>query len=501
MPERRITLHIDTLRYTPNGLELKTPLALSPGARNRLFLVRPTPHRSVPASYGGFARDSSFPTFPVLVLLLIPSLRSLWTHLAPGDGPRPVYQVFGHTDATGQDEHNKRLSERRAEVVAALLRGQVDVVKTIAKEEAWGLEQHQAMLRVLRCDPGFIDGASGEYTEAAVRLFQQEYRAGVFHRHIDEEPTVPDLPVDGALSSDTIDALIEAFVLACSPRLAPESMHPSHPHVGCSEFNPIVDGEDPANRRVSLVIYDRLPEHHGSAPCQKDDHSVCALVGPETQRCLWYREHVQDTHPEDAHHHHFDLRWLRRNDGSALLSALTTVPDGESVTFQVFRSAPVSGPTDLEPGSEAISGVLSGTVRMGVAQVIWEPPEDCDPWDVDTWYEPFSTLSPHEAWGHGAIVRVPFFRVEGGNATAISQPPGDDIGRVHAEIDPDAKESGEPPTAMHGLDGFGRILNVSLRAGRSSASYSAVGAEDVYLHGVRFTAQRHYAYTEDPDGR
>ncbi|MEM6296887.1 MAG: hypothetical protein AAGA54_36825, partial [Myxococcota bacterium] len=91
-----------------------------------------------------------------------------------------------------------------------------------------------------------------------------------------------------------------------------------------------------------------------------------------------------------------------------MLSVLTTVPDGETLEFQVFAGAQRVSETDnpsAETLGEVISPALSCTARLGIAQVVWEPPPD------------FTLNDQGELLrSHGAL--HPVFRVEhSGSAT------------------------------------------------------------------------------------
>lgn len=452
MADKSIVIHQDTLTYTSEGLSTAEGIELTVGAHNRIVVKRPKKVEALGVGYGTFGLDSSFPTPGVLMLGLRPALDDLFGWLNPDSAP--LYQVYGHAEPSGDDAHNKALSDRRATVVHALLAADIETLAEIAQSEGWGPKEHQTMLRVLRCDPGAIDGEPGELTAEAAAMFQREYLEHVFHAHAERDLAYPDLPTDGKLEGTTLDALLEAFVLAVSPRVQPEEFHPTHPTVGCSEFNLVDPDGGPLNRRVSLIVHQTLPPHHDRAPCELGDHSVCPLDdNPSGRRCLWYREHVIDPPPSDLVHRHFDLRWLSLTNGKLLLSALTTLPEEHEVSFQVFRSEPASSPAELTMDNlgAPVSEVLTGLIRNGVAQVVWEPPQDFSITDVRTWMVPIPAREAHTA---RQTSRIPLFVVRGGGVEALSPPPGRELRRVPtrpANVDEPA------PAGVLGMDAFGKL--------------------------------------------
>lgn len=101
-----IRVHIDTLEYTRAGLQTKEPINLKVGEHNSIVLVRPK--RLVPRSvaYASFRSNSSFPTPGVLLLGLGFALDRVSDQFEQ-ESTRAIYQVYGHTDASGEDEPNK----------------------------------------------------------------------------------------------------------------------------------------------------------------------------------------------------------------------------------------------------------------------------------------------------------------------------------------------------------------------------------------------------------
>ncbi len=477
-----IQVHIDTLEYTREGLKTREPINLQVGSHNRVVLIRPTRARPSSAGMGGFAENSCFPTPSALAVFLSISLSDALVDLFNGffgKEEKPdarVFQLYGHADATGDEAGNKALSERRAEAMRAILTRDVEAFVALGEQEQWGAAEQQVMLRALQCDPGAIDGEPGDLTQGATRDFQSDYIAGVFHAHTDLTPADPDLRVDGELGPKTYKALLEALVLGCSPGIPAEQLHPSHPAVGCSEYNLISEESTSANRRVTLVVHEQLPVHHDAAPCTEGDHAACPYDSRDRSGCLWYREHVRDPVQEEFAHHHYDLRWLPLPNGGVLLSALTTLQDGDDVTFQAFRTGDVRGPEDVHEDNlqEPVSEALAGIVRSGVAQVVWMPraeAEPFDPYDIDDWYVAVdfeaAVADPGAVWRSGPTLRPPVFRIRGGGAEALSKPPGQDPHRIRVQ----GRDGAASTETLHavGIDVYGRLLDVPLQDGRSTS--------------------------------
>lgn len=377
-----VRVEADSLVYTRTGLQMRQPLALHAGRHNQVVLVRPPRVRSVAASHAGFPVEGSFPLPAVLSLVLFEhegNLEGLFRGPAPREG---VYQIFAHADPSGGDDHNKILTDRRAAAMTALLTGDATTMVSIAREESWGTDLQQVMLRALGCDPGPIDGKVGSLTTHAVTQFQEQYSSGRFHSRPSAGAPPSPLEASGTLDRATVDALVEAYTVFHSPHVPRSSLHPSHPHNGCAAFNRVVPDGYAANRRVSLVVYSELPPHPQSIPCTPGDAAACPALDDGAGPCLWFREHVHDAQPEEVRHHHFRLAWLELDNGSFLLSALTTVPDAEEVEIEVLSaSEPVDGETLHDP--TAVLGSVGASLVCkpvhGVAQVMWTPPPSFAP--------------------------------------------------------------------------------------------------------------------------
>lgn len=445
----KIRVHIDTLEYTSQGLKTREPLDLTVGQHNQIVLVRPDRRKPVALNAGTFRHNSCFPTPAVLSVCMVAAAQNL-LNLVLGFTTSSVFQVFGHAEPSGVRSHNKDLSDRRAAAFRAFLVADVDTIQDLAESETWALPEDQIMLRALKCDPGPIDGEAGDLTRSATFLFQHEYKDGIFHRHLPDHTQREDLEPSGDLDDVTRRALIEAYVLCTSAHVSPEHLHPTHPAVGCSEFN-LRDPEDPpSNRRVSLIAHPQLPPHHDAAPCTEGDHSSCPVDGRDPRSsCLWYREHVEELHPSQYEHRHFDLRWLQLANGGWLLSALTTLPDDARVSFQPFRTRPLAPdePVDEAALGAPLDAALQGIVRGGVAQVVWIPEAGQDSVHSRLTFEP--DANPFTDQPKAVLCT---FTCEGGGKTSVAPPPGRELIRLPNDADTDVVGS----SGFLAVDVYGR---------------------------------------------
>ena len=391
-----IRVHIDTLEYTRSGLRTRESLSAIIGENNRIVLVRPDRAQPLGASYGGFPLSSSFPG---------PAVLALMRRVHRDNRTASSFQIFAHADDTGSDQANKELTENRADAARALLVGDVDRLTDIWRLEDWDDMTFQVILRALGCDPGSIDDILGDVSTQAITSFQERYNERHFAAASSLEsppPRFDALKVNGLLGPDTKEALVESYVLAFTPGVSENALGHAHSVNGCAAFNRVVDdGSSSLNRRVSLVAHDSAPAYADAAPCTVGDEQACAVVDNARARCMWFREHVDDREPSISEHEHFFPSWLRLPNGRFMLSVLTTVPEEESVEFEVWRSSePVDG---VETDSPYLQTTLSAVVRVhpirGVAQIVWEPPEGFAPSEAGRVED-----HPDEAW-------VPVFRV------------------------------------------------------------------------------------------
>lgn len=471
------------------------PINLVVGQHNRIVVKRPPKGRVFALGRSAFAEDSAFPTPGVLPLLKglalegvfedvlgeakksLANLFSLASDDDENDEPRRL-QVYGHASLEGNDGPNKDLSERRARAFHALLVADVDAFVETAGDDVTLAEQ-QAILRTLGCDPGPVDGEMGPRTQDAIRHFQLDYNDGIFHRHRDAELRHVALPESGELDGSTADALLEAYVVALSPAIDPADFVDAMPHMGCSEFNPVAKDSDEPNRRIVLVEHERSSKALEEPPCIAGDTGACPLDDDPrfAHRCPYYRDLVDDQPKRPQLVVHDDLRWLPLEGGDYRLSALTTLPDGAALTFEVVR-AKSAEPDDLEGFSDwaVLAGPLEAEVQCGVASVRFTPVNPRLLADPAHWFRrariESDSFDPRAFLTTARAYAPPRFRVTGGGTTALSRPPGNSIDRLRLDFT--------------GIADGARPTHVQLRGQRGQLFTAAVDGRRVAVEGSIF---------------
>jgi hypothetical protein len=201
-----------------------------------------------------FEFDKSF-IRPAVVDDMVKVKESLTKH------PDAKIIIFGHTDKVGSPEYNKKLSERRARSVHAFITNQAEVWEEIYNEEHWGIRVVQEILKDMGdpYDPGPVDGVNGSKTKAAVKNFQGDNG----------------LTVDGVAGTETRKKLFAAYMGGKHDIEIDDGRFMDPRHMGCSEFNPVVETEKPCekNRRVTFFLFNeaRLP----NLPCKHEDLAPC----------------------------------------------------------------------------------------------------------------------------------------------------------------------------------------------------------------------------------
>ena len=394
---------------------------------------------------GGFELDSSFPE-PGMLYLLEGAVR------AADSRKDAKVVVLGHTDLSGTLAHNKKLSDRRAKSVLSLLTRNLSMFDEIAEEEDWGTMQYQAMLRGVGNNPGPIDGKPGRLTDAAVDSFQEEYNEGMFHS-ADDAPAraYGKLDVDGKLGPKTKAALRDAYV-AQAPEVK-ESRFSGPRFVGCSELNPL-EGKAGKSRRVELALIDDGKPQSEDFPCVEGDISACRIDRSSGVRCKFYRQHFTELGEDIKGRPFFDFQWLEEKKKKYSLSALTTLPDGTTAKFTIYRwedelpdempNSKTAGGAPPRPGK--VVGQTSGTIRGGVAYARWSGTDDFDPFDVFDWFvdheldlepqEDAPTIDDAEALQSTA---PPVFLVEANGEWGFSLPPSRRLDRVRVKDHPEGE--------------------------------------------------------------
>ncbi len=216
--------------------------------------------------------------------------------------------VFGHTDLSGPDNLNKRLSERRAEAVFAVLTHDVARWAALWKgepkgspwSESWGTREVQHMLNALSCpddagNPLGEDGDNGSKTKQAVRRFKRkDYQA------------VPAEQADLPDTSTIDDPFREQLFLAYAKLVGREPVDPariatigSAPFMGCGEYNPLsLSVKDRESRRAVIFVFDPAAQPQ-APPCVLGSVAACTpQLSPVAQegsegpyyRCEFYKK-------------------------------------------------------------------------------------------------------------------------------------------------------------------------------------------------------------------
>lgn len=222
-----------------------------------------------------------------------PALKTLVERIAAWKKkyPEGTLAIFGHTDAVGQEDYNKGLSERRAKAVHAFLTREPAVLEKLYGEEKWGLKAVQALLKHLGHDPGAIDGVDGQKTQGAMKAFQESQG----------------LAADGKNTPASREGLFKAFIAGLNDQAFDKKLFEDmggSPFQGCSEFNLLEDtqGALEKNRRVTVLLLKDTKKFPLNYPCKAGDHKACqAQVKKEAGKrrkpsfkCFFYDELVKE---------------------------------------------------------------------------------------------------------------------------------------------------------------------------------------------------------------
>jgi outer membrane protein OmpA-like peptidoglycan-associated protein len=301
-----------------------------------------------------FATDKSF-----LSPKNAPALMSMTARIKEWKEKHPdgKMAIFGHTDAVGKEDYNKKLSERRANSVHAFLIKDTAVWKSLYNEEKWGLSSTQELLKHLGHDPGPIDGQNGTKTKEAVKAFQ----------------TKQGMTATGEADEATRDALYKAFIDSCNKEtLAAKDFDviDGKAFAGCSEFNLAekTQGACEKNRRVAVYLLKSNKNFPIQYPCKQGDIAPCQKQkGRKGERrtagfgCLFYDQLVLEVpNPADEKPKTpvSNVRWDAEaaHCGDDLkLQADSSLPDGTELTAKLK--------TAKEPLEELKAKVAGGKVE------------------------------------------------------------------------------------------------------------------------------------------
>ncbi|HEY2407225.1 MAG TPA: OmpA family protein [Polyangiaceae bacterium] len=191
--------------------------------------------------------------------------------------------VAGHTDTTGDTSFNQTLSEERAKVTLALLKGGSQgrddfaslcdgrhTVSDIKQILSWLTRAFDSLS--FSCDPGNIDDNAGTLP-GPVRAFQNDYN----QNRPTIAPNASDIEVDGDVGPQTWGAFFDCYEFALQQELGEDAdgaqalrdnlrfADADHESLGFSEYFPIEElGVDnfrsQTNRRVEIVFFKRGEE-------------------------------------------------------------------------------------------------------------------------------------------------------------------------------------------------------------------------------------------------
>lgn len=205
--------------------------------------------------------------------------------------PEKELLVTGHTDTMGSADYNLGLSDLRAKVALAYLRGErAEFAETCQKR--FQVEDWQQVLQWVHlnqgwdCEPGEVSNVATPKALAALRSFRRRYSEE--HEALPEHGPVT--TKDWAAFFDRYEVGLQALLGDASEAVAARRAKlklMDVPSVGCGEHWPIdevgVDGHrSQANRRVELLFFDpaERPElacHRSGPKCAPD---LCDLYRP-----------------------------------------------------------------------------------------------------------------------------------------------------------------------------------------------------------------------------
>ncbi|MGL1903974.1 MAG: OmpA family protein [Fibrobacterales bacterium] len=193
---------------------------------------------------------------------VVSALSAAFKHMS--EFPDKEIVCFGHTDTSGEPDHNLALSEKRAQAVKALISNDQDIW-TSAIEGHSTVTDYQTILQSLaasygwNCDPGTVDGADGENTQAGVKSFQEEYNTH-YSGSLTEDGLIG--PATWGAFAHTLYELALVASEADPTRITPRFFADNEGIMACGESCPIdqigLDGfESESNRRVEIHFHDR----------------------------------------------------------------------------------------------------------------------------------------------------------------------------------------------------------------------------------------------------
>ncbi len=390
--------------------------------------------------------------------------------------------VAGHTDTSGSEGYNLRLSEHRAACVHAAIVGDRAAFAeaahgphlTPAKRSVLYPDQQQ-VLRWVAAELGWpCDPAQHETLSHAVLSFQQSYnregKAG--------NTTAADLQLTAVFDRPTWGALFDCYELALrgelgldAPGLAALRARvtpavPDHPRVGCGEHHPIEalgrdDYRSQTNRRVEALLFDpgeapALPCHAG--PC---DPAACDLYTPEA----YDREHLPpmiSARPWQASWQEPDLPAGVGQPPRGMRLEAPGLPAGVPLAFALVQEVD-GAPGPARPVAQVVS-------REGQASAT-----------VEEWFDEASVPAPVALSAGARFPGVAFrFVVTGGGRQVTSPPlPYSDAVKLRFEFQDDGAPIRDTPFTL--LTPWGTLEGVTDADGRVEVEGLPPGGADVIL--------------------
>ncbi|HWR81976.1 MAG TPA: hypothetical protein VN285_01590 [Candidatus Deferrimicrobium sp.] len=204
--------------------------------------------------------------------------------------------IAGHTDTTGEDKYNLKLSDKRGKSVLFILLGKRDEWAEICDKQHRDEDIQHILTWIARkypemgCDPQGIDGKIREKTRQATRNFQKN-----FEPHFGRK-----IRVDGEVGPETWGAFFEVYQRELAKMLEIEVaglveyqnalkwVDTSRQSVGCGENWPIEEPDQDKyrsriNRRVELLFFDpaELPRMECHSSTDTCDKTLCDVYGKD----------------------------------------------------------------------------------------------------------------------------------------------------------------------------------------------------------------------------
>lgn len=219
-----------------------------------------------------FEFDSSFIT---------PDMKTELKNLAAlvKEHPGCPLSVFGHADASGDDNYNKNLSGRRAKAIYALLTRRTDLWEELYSQpfgnDNWKIRAEQSILRALGFETVTATGKLDDETKKMLKVFQVNNG----------------LPASGQADAGTRKKLFEKYMdFLCGPELKLSEKDflargadsaGKGDFQGCSEFNPLLIFSRAENQEL------QKPENHRERNLQNaPNRRVMVLIFRQGSRVL-----------------------------------------------------------------------------------------------------------------------------------------------------------------------------------------------------------------------